>query len=137
MASPSKRHVPPEFRSSKSFAPVFPKRGSAHSAAERGAMMTSSYRVRPLRGLDLNEMQRANLRALLRQLRREHSWTVIAQLLSFRRAYIRDFFDGIEPGNMALARGIAAASELDLDVALDGRFTITTKGVKPIKRRGS
>jgi hypothetical protein len=82
-------------------------------------------------------MERANLRALLRQLRREHSWTVIARLLSFRRAYLRDFFDGIEPGNMALARGITAASELDLDVALEGRFIITTKGVKAIKRRGT
>jgi hypothetical protein len=37
--------------------------------------------------------------------------------------------------NMALVRGIAAASELDLDVALEGRFTITAKGVKPIRRK--
>ncbi|MBK9259819.1 MAG: hypothetical protein IPM54_08275 [Polyangiaceae bacterium] len=96
-------------------------------------MMTSPYRSRPLKGRDLNEMQRANLRALVRQLRREYSWITIARLLGFRRAYIRDFFDGNEPGSMALARGISAASELDLDVALDGRFTITSKGVRPLR----
>jgi hypothetical protein len=97
-------------------------------------MTTSPYRARPHRGTDLNEMERANLRALIRQLRREYSWITIARLIGFRRAYIRDFFDGIEPGNMALARGIAAASELDLDAALDGHFTITAKGVKPLRR---
>lgn len=96
--------------------------------------MTSPYRTRPLKGRDLNEMQRANLRALLRQLRREYSWITIARLIGFRRTYIRDFFDGDEPGNIALARGIAAATELDLDVALAGHFTITTKGVKPLRR---
>lgn len=100
-------------------------------------MMTSPYRTRPLKGRDLNEMQRANLRALLRQLHREYSWITIARLLGFRRAYIRDFFDGNEPGSMALARGIAAASELDLDVALQGLFIITAKGVRPIKRKGA
>ncbi len=98
-----------------------------------GTMMTSQHRSRTLRGSDLNEMQRAKLRALLRQLHREHSWIEIARLLNFRRAYIRDFFDGIEPGNMALARGIAAASGLDLDTALDGRFTITATGIKPLR----
>lgn len=98
-------------------------------------MMTSAYRARPLKGRDLNEMQRSNLRVLLRQMKREHkSWIVIARLLGFRRTYIRNFFDGNEPGNMALARGIAAASELELDVALDGHFIITAKGVKPIRR---
>lgn len=100
-------------------------------------MNASPYRQRPHRGTDLNEMQRANLRALLRQLRREYSWITIARLLGFRRAYIRDFFDGIEPGGMALARGIAAASELDLDVALAGEFVIGAKGVRPIKRKGA
>jgi uncharacterized membrane protein len=100
-----------------------------------GAMNASPYRARPHRGTDLNEMQRANLRALLRQMYREHkSWIVIARLLRIRRASIMAFFAGDEPGNMALARGIAAASELDLDVALDGHFTITTKGVKPLRR---
>ena|GEM_PF-4074202 len=51
-------------------------------------MMTSPYRTRPHRGTDLNEMQWANLRALLRQLRRQHSWIVIARLLSFCRSYL-------------------------------------------------
>jgi hypothetical protein len=96
-------------------------------------MMSADYRARPLRGNDLNEMQRANLRALLRQLHRElGSWVVIARLLRIRRSSVKGFFDGDEPGNMALARDIAAASEIDLDVALDGRFTITAKGIKPI-----
>jgi len=97
-------------------------------------MMTSPYRTRPFRGTDLNEMQRANLRALLRQLRRQHSWIVIARLLSFRRSYLVKFAECDEPGNMALARGIAAASELDLNVALDGHFIVTAKGVKPLRR---
>jgi hypothetical protein len=97
-------------------------------------MMSTDYRARPLRGTDLVEMQRSNLRALLRQLHRElGSWIAIARLLRIRRSSVKGFFDGIEPGNMALARGVAAASELPLDVALDGRFTITAKGVRPIK----
>ena len=83
---------------------------------------------------NLNEMQRANLRALLRQLRCQHSWIVIARLLSFRRSYLVKFAECDEPGSMALARGIAAASELDLNVALDGHFIVTAKGVKPLRR---
>ncbi|MBK9265400.1 MAG: hypothetical protein IPM54_37145 [Polyangiaceae bacterium] len=97
-------------------------------------MSTSPYRQRPLKGRDLNEMQRSNLRALLRQMRREHgSWIVIARLLRIRRSTIKAFFDGDEPGNMALARGIAAASELELHTALAGAFVIA-KGVRPLRR---
>jgi hypothetical protein len=97
-------------------------------------MMSTDYRARPLRGTDLVEMQRSNLRALLRQRHRElGSWVAIARLLRIRRSSVKGFFDGDEPGNMALARGIAAASELDLDVALAGHFTITVKGIKAIK----
>lgn len=97
-------------------------------------MNASPYRTRPSKGRDLNEMQRANLRALLRQMRREHgSWIVIARLLRMRRSTIKGFFDNVESGNMALARGIAAASELDLDIALDGHFTVTSKGIRPLR----
>lgn len=96
---------------------------------------TSPYRVRPLRGTDLVEMQRSNLRALLRQLRREQgSWVRVARLLRMRRSSIKGFFDDVEPGNKALARAIATATKLDLDVALAGHFIVTARGVKPIKR---
>ena len=85
-------------------------------------MMTSRFRDRPLRGSDLIELQRANLRALLRHLFREHgTWTKVAHLVSFRRAVVVGFFDGTEPGNMALARSIARAVGLSLDDALGGK----------------
>ncbi len=97
-------------------------------------MMTTEYRARPLRGTDLLEMQRSNLRALLRQLRREHgSWIRVARALRMRRSSVKGFFDDVEPGNMALARAIATATKLDLDVALAGHFIVTTKGIRPIK----
>lgn len=96
-------------------------------------MNASPYRARPHRGTDLVEMQRSNLRALLRQMRREHgSWVRVARALRMRRSSVKGFFDGDEPGNMALARSIAAATNLELETALDGRFTITVKGIKAI-----
>jgi len=98
-------------------------------------MMTSPYRARPHRGTDLVEMQRSNLRALLRQMRREQgSWVRVARLLGIRRASVKGFFDGDEPGNMALARSIATATNLDLDVALAGEFVIGDKGIRPVRR---
>ncbi|MRG90492.1 hypothetical protein [Polyangium spumosum] len=85
-------------------------------------MTTSKYRVRPLRGSDLIEIQRSNLRALLRHLHREHgTWTKVAHLVSFRRSFVLAFCDGIEPGNIALARSIARAVGLSLEDALVGK----------------
>ena len=50
-----------------------------------------------------------------------------------RRSSVKGFFHGDEPGNIALARAIATATKLDLDVALAGHFTVTAKGIRPIK----
>ena len=85
-------------------------------------MTSSKYRVRPLRGTDLIELQRSNLRALLRHLHREHgTWTKVAHLVSFRRSFVLAFCDGSEPGNIALARSIARVVGLSLDDALVGK----------------
>ncbi|MDI1481459.1 hypothetical protein [Polyangium sp. y55x31] len=85
-------------------------------------MTGSKYRVRPLRGSDLIEIQRANLRALLRHLFREHgTWIAVAHAVSHRRSVVLAFLDGTEPGNMALARSIARAVGLSLDDALAGK----------------
>ena len=71
---------------------------------------------------DLIEIQRANLRALLRHLHREQgSWVRVAHTLGYRRAVVVGFFDGSEPGNMALARSIARVVGLSLDDALAGK----------------
>ena len=35
-----------------------------------------------------------------------------------------------EPANLALARAVARAAKLDLDVAIDGRFVVLADGVK-------
>ncbi|TKD10456.1 hypothetical protein [Polyangium fumosum] len=71
---------------------------------------------------DLIEIQRANLRALLRHLHREQgSWVRVAHTLGYRRAVVVGFFDGTEPGNMALARSIARAVGLSVDDALAGK----------------
>lgn len=84
--------------------------------------MSSRYRVRPLKGSDLIELQRANLRALLRHLfREEGTWIRVARKLSARRAFVLAFMDGIEPGNRAFARSIARAVGLSLDDALIGK----------------
>lgn len=97
-------------------------------------MNTSPHRARPLRGTDLVEMQRSNLRALLRQMRREQgSWIRVARALGMRRSFVKGFFDDVEPGNIALARAIATATKLDLDVVLAGHFIVTAKGIRPIK----
>jgi len=85
-------------------------------------MTNSPYRQRPLKGTDLIEIQRSNLRALLRHLHRElGSWILVAHKLGFRRSFILAFCDGTEPGNMALARSIARAVGLTLDDALVGK----------------
>ncbi|TKD08961.1 hypothetical protein [Polyangium fumosum] len=85
-------------------------------------MAASRFRDRPLRGSDLIEIQRANLRALLRHLHREHgTWIAVAHQLGFRRSFVLAFCDGTEPGNMALARSIARAVGLSLDDALAGK----------------
>jgi len=104
-------------------------------------MAASKYRVRPLRGSDLIEIQRSNLRALLRHLHREHgTWIAVAHLLGFRRAVVLAFCDGTEPGNMALARSIARAVGLSLDDALAGkappRKVPALSLVTPPKRKG-
>lgn len=84
--------------------------------------MTSRYRVRPLKGSDLIEMERANLRALLRHLfREEGTWIRVARKIGYRRSVVLAFMDGIEPGNRALARCIARAVGLSLDDALIGK----------------
>ncbi|MRG92545.1 hypothetical protein [Polyangium spumosum] len=76
----------------------------------------------PLYPGGLVEIQRSNLRALLRHLHREHgTWTKVAHLVSFRRAVVLAFCDGTNPGNMALARSIARAVGLSLDDALAGK----------------
>jgi hypothetical protein len=96
-------------------------------------MMTSQYRTRPHRGTDLNEMQRSNVRVLLRVLYRIHgSWIAVARVTRIRRKSIEGFYHDDEPGNLALARAVAKATNLELDVALDGRFVVMQYGVKAI-----
>lgn len=78
-------------------------------------------------------MERANLLVLLRQLYRENgSWIGVARVLRIRRTTIEGFYHDDKPGNLALARAIATATHLDLDVALAGHFVITDKGIKAI-----
>ncbi|MDC0742610.1 hypothetical protein [Polyangium mundeleinium] len=104
-------------------------------------MAASRFRDRPLRGADLIEIQRSNLRALLRHLHREHgTWTKVAHLVSFRRSFVLAFCDGSEPGNIALARSIARAVGLSVDDALAGkappRKAPALSLVTPPKRKG-
>lgn len=81
---------------------------------------------RDLRPDGLTEMDRANLRALCRVLYRRHgTWIEVAHLLAFRRETIVRFVGMTHPGHMALARTIARACGLDIEDALDGRFTVT------------
>ena len=95
-------------------------------------MMSTSTVRQPARN-GFTVMQRTNLCVLLRQLYREHgSWIGVARALRMRRASIEAFYYDEKPGNLALARAIAAATKLDLETALDGRFVITDKGVKAI-----
>lgn len=76
----------------------------------------------PLYPGGLVEIQRANLRALLRHLHRElGSWILVAHRVGFRRSVVLAFCDGTNPGNMALARSIARAVGLSLDDALAGK----------------
>lgn len=82
-------------------------------------------------------MERANLLVLLRQLYRLHgSWIGVARVLRIRRTTIEGFYYDDKPGNLALARAIATATGLDLNVALAGHFVITDKGVKAIGGAG-
>ena len=93
---------------------------------------SSRPRVRARRAC-FTVMQRSNLLALLRSLYREHgSWIAVARVTRIRCKSIEGFYHDDEPGNLALARAIAAATKLELDVALDGRFVITEHGVKAI-----
>ncbi|MBK9263654.1 MAG: hypothetical protein IPM54_28095 [Polyangiaceae bacterium] len=96
-------------------------------------MNTSPYRARPHRGKDMTEMQRSQVRVLLRVLYRIHgSWIAVARVTRIRRKSIEGFYHDDEPGNLALARAVAKATGLALDVALDGRFVVADRGVKAI-----
>lgn len=96
-------------------------------------MNTSPYRVRPHRGKDMTEMQRSNVRVLLRVLYRLHgSWIAVSRVTRIRRKSIEGFYHDGESGNLALARAVAKATDLDLDVALEGRFVVLANGVKAI-----
>ncbi|MRG91587.1 hypothetical protein [Polyangium spumosum] len=76
----------------------------------------------PLYPGGLVEIQRSNLRALLRHLFREKgTWIAVVHKLGFRRSVVLAFLDGTNPGNMALARSIARAVGLSLDDALSGK----------------
>ena len=96
-------------------------------------MNASPYRVRPLRGKDMTEMQRSYVRVLLRQLYREHgSWIAVARVTRIRRKSIEGFYHDDEPGNLALAHAVAKTTGLELEPALEGRFVITERGAKAI-----
>lgn len=84
--------------------------------------MVSHERRRPPRRPDLTEIQRANLRALVKHLFRElGTWIRVARAIGYRRSYVLAFQDGIEPGTRAFARKIARAVSLTLDAALLGK----------------
>lgn len=92
----------------------------------------SKDRTRVRRGNGLTIMAQANLRALLRQLYREHgSWHCVAKQIHARRTTIEGFYHDDKPGSIALARRIAQGTGLSLDNAIDGQFVITERGVKP------
>lgn len=96
-------------------------------------MNASPYRARPHRGKDMNVMQRSNVRVLLRVLYRKHgSWIHVARVTRIRRSSIEGFYHDDEPGNLALARAVAKATGLALDVALSGHFVVTDNGVKAL-----
>ncbi len=97
-------------------------------------MIRTSRTSRSLYRGGLIELQRSNLRALLRQLHREkRSWFAVTNAVRIRRSIVGAFMTGKNPGDMTLAENVAAASGLDLDVALAGHFIITATGVKPSK----
>lgn len=74
----------------------------------------------------LNEMDRANLRAILRAMHRKHgTWIAVAHLVSFRRDTVVRFVGQTYSGHMALARAVARAVGLTVEEAIEGRFTIT------------
>lgn len=97
-------------------------------------MMTSPItRPRRARGNGFTVLQRDNLLVLLRVLYRQHgSWIGVARATRIRRATLEGFYHDDKPGGLALARAIAKATGLDLDVALEGRFVVMTNGVKAI-----
>jgi len=99
-------------------------------------MNTSPYRQRPHRGKDMTEMQRSNVRVLLRVLYRLHgSWIAVTRITRIRRKSIEGFYHDGEPGNLALARAVAKATNLELETALEGRFVVLASGVKAIGGR--
>lgn len=100
-------------------------------------MASPASRTRPLvRPNGFTVMQRTNLCVLLRQLYREQgSWIGVARVLRIRRTTIEGFYHDDKPATLALARAIAAATGLDLDTALAGRFVVTDKGIKAIGGR--
>jgi hypothetical protein len=96
-------------------------------------MATTSTRSPRARRGGFTIMQRSNLLALLRVLYREHgSWIAVSRVTRIRRKSIEGFYHDDEPGNLALARAVAKATNLDLDVALEGRFVVMHNGVKAI-----
>ena len=97
-------------------------------------MSATSSRTRPrARRNGLSVMAESNLRVLLRQLYREHgSWIGVARVLRMRRASVESFYYDERSGSLALARAVAKAVGLDLQVALEGRFVVTDRGVKAI-----
>jgi hypothetical protein len=96
-------------------------------------MMTAPVARTRTRRNGLSVMAESNLRVLLRVLYRIHgSWIAVARELRIRRTTIEGFYHDDKPANLALARAIATATKLDLDVALDGHFVVTERGVKAI-----
>lgn len=97
-------------------------------------MMTSPSVRQPVRRCNgFTVMQRDNLCVLLRVLYREHgSWIGVARVLCMRRKSVEAFYYDERPGNLALARAIAKATNLELETALEGRFVITERGVKAV-----
>lgn len=96
-------------------------------------MMTSPVTRTRSRRNGLSVMAESNLRVLLRVLYRIHgSWIGVARELRIRRTTIEGFYHDDKPANLALARAIATATGLELDIALGGHFVVLDKGVKAI-----
>jgi hypothetical protein len=83
--------------------------------------MSRAYTPKPPRPEGLIAIDRANLRALLRHLYREHgSWVRVARAVSYRRAVVVAFSRDEHEGNTTLARGIAKACGLSYEDAIAG-----------------
>jgi len=84
--------------------------------------MGKAYIPKPARPEGLIEIDRANLRALLRHLHREHgSWVRVARAVSYSRRVVVAFYRGEHKGNTTLARGIAKACGLSFEDAIAGK----------------